>query len=77
MNAGYFVSKWIKKLINRKGKRAATADLAGYVGAAIARKVVEYIVKGATTKAIAALGGKIGALAGPIGVGAGVLFGAL
>ena len=77
MNAGYFVKKFVNKLISKYGKKGAKDTLSAYVGGAVATKVVDYIAKGLVTKAVAAIGGKIGALAGPIGVGAGVLFGAL
>lgn len=75
MNAGYFVKKWITKLFARKGKKGTIAELSAYVGAGVAKKVVETLVKYGVTKAVAALGGKIGALAGPAGAALGVVIG--
>lgn len=77
MNAGYFVGKWIQKIFKRKGKSGTVAELSKYVGAGLAKKVVEVLVKKGVTKAVAALGGKVGALAGPAGAALGVFVGLL
>lgn len=75
MNAGFFVKKWIEKLFKRYGKNGTIAQLSAYVGAGVAKKVVETLVKAGVTKAVAALGGKIGALAGPAGAALGLVVG--
>jgi len=49
--------------------------LANIVGSGLAGTVTDLVVKGAVSKAVSLLGGKIGALAGPIGVAAGILAG--
>ncbi len=68
MNAGYYVGKWIKKLIKAKGDGGAIKVVSAYIGTHLAKKVVELVIaKAAGWKIGAALGAKLGTLAGPVG----------
>jgi hypothetical protein len=77
MNVGYFLNKGIQALISKLGVNGTIKELSGKIGATLAGYVVRSIVAGKVTAAVAALGGKIGAIAGPIGIGVGLLAGAL
>lgn len=75
MKGGYLIGNWLESLLNKKGVTGMKRYLAGIVGSGLAGTVTDLVVKGAVTKAVSMLGGKIGALAGPIGVGVGMLSG--
>lgn len=75
MNAAYYLDKGIQSLLKKYGYNGAIAEISKVIGVALAGEVVNLIMKGLATKAVAALGGKIGALAGPIGVAVGFLLG--
>jgi hypothetical protein len=77
MNVGYFLEKGINSLLKKYGVDGTINQIAGKVGYSLAVFVVRKIIAGQVTAAVAALGGKIGALAGPIGIGVGLLAGAL
>lgn len=68
MNAGYYVGKWVVKMIKAKGDGGAIKVIAAYIGTALAKKLVAAVVAGASgTKIGALLGAKLGSLAGPVG----------
>ena len=68
MNAGYYVGKWITKLVKAKGDGGAIKVISAYTGTHIAKEVVKLVIaKAAGWKIGAALGAKLGTLAGPIG----------
>lgn len=68
MNAGYYVGKWIKKLIKAKGDGGAIKAVSTYIGTHLAKEVVKLVIaKAAGWKIGAALGAKLGTLAGPVG----------
>lgn len=75
MKGSYFIGMWLESLIQTHGITGAKKYLAEIVGAGLAGTVIDLVVKGLVSKAVTALGGKIGALAGPIGIGAGILAG--
>lgn len=77
MNTAYLLEKGIKKLIDKYGQKKAITEISASIGSKLAGVVVRYIVQGKTTAAVSALGGKIGALAGPIGIALGVVVGAV
>ena len=77
MNTAYLLEKGIKKLVSKYGQSGAISKITGAIGSKLAGVVVRYVVQGKTTAAVAALGGKIGALAGPIGIVLGVTVGVL
>ena len=61
MNAGYYVGKWITKLIKRKGDGGAIKVVSAYTGTYIAKQVVKLVIaKAAGWKIGAALGSKLG-----------------
>ena len=75
MKGSYLIGNWLESQLKKRGVTGMKKYLAGIVGSGLAGTVTDLVVKGAVTKAVAALGGKIGALAGPIGVGVGLLAG--
>lgn len=75
MKGGYLIGNWLQSQLKKRGVKGFKRYLAEIVGSGLAGTVTDLLVKGAVTKAVAALGGKIGALAGPIGVGVGMLAG--
>lgn len=75
MKGSYLIGNWLERQLKKRGAKGMKKYLAGIIGSGLAGTVTDLVVKGAVTKAVAALGGKIGALAGPIGVGVGVLAG--
>ena len=75
MKGGYLIGNWLQSQLRKRGVNGMKRHLANIVGGGLAGTVTDLVVKGAVTKAVAMLGGKLGALAGPIGVGAGVLAG--
>jgi len=77
MNAGYFLERGIKNLIARFGVTGTIYEIAGKIGFTLANRVVSQIIAGNVAYAVALLGGQIGALAGPLGVAIGLLFGTL
>ena len=78
MNAGYYVGKWVCKLIKAKGDGGAVKVIAAYIGSALAKKLVTAVIAGASGSKIGALlGAKLGSLAGPVGTFIAGLAGAL
>lgn len=75
MKGSYLIGNWLESQLKKRGVKGMKKYLAGLIGSGLAGTVTELVVKGAVTNAVAMLGGKIGALAGPIGVGVGVLAG--
>ena len=75
MQGGYLIGNWLKSQLKKRGVKGMKNHLAQIVGSGLAGTVTDLVVKGAVTKAVSLLGGKVGALAGPIGVGVGVLAG--
>lgn len=68
MSAGYYVGKWVEKLIKNSGSSGAIKTVASYIGTTLAKKLVSAVISGATgTKIGALLGTKLGVLAGPVG----------
>ena len=68
MNAGYYISKWILKLIKQEGNDGAVNVVASYIGVATAEKLVTAVAaKAGATKICAIVGAKLGSLAGPVG----------
>lgn len=68
MNAGYYISTWILKLIKQQGNDGATNVVASYVGLTLATKLVSAVAaKASATKICAMVGAKLGSLAGPVG----------
>jgi len=68
MNAGYYVGKWVVKLIKAKGDGGAIKAVAAYTGTFIAKQLVKSVAAGATgAKICSIVGAKLGALAGPVG----------
>ena len=77
MKGGYLIGNWLKSQLKKRGASGLRLYLAGFIGEALAGNVISHLVSGSVTKAVSLLGGKLGALAGPIGVGVGFLTGAL
>ncbi len=75
MNGGYLIGNWLEKQLKKRGVKGLKSHLTQIVGGGLAGTVTDLVVKGAVTKAVSLLSGKIGALAGPIGVGVGMLTG--
>lgn len=75
MKGGYLIGQWLEKQLKKRGVNGMKRHLANIIGSGLAGTVTDYVVRGMTTKAVSLLGGKIGALAGPIGIGVGVLAG--
>jgi len=76
MNVGYIVGIYLDKLLKRMGARGMERHIAGWLGPALAGLVVEVLVKYGVKRALQALGGKIGLLAGPAGAVIGWIIGA-
>ena len=77
MKGGYLIGNWLQSQLKKRGASGLESYLAGFVGRTLAGNVIRHLVSGSVSKAVSLLGGKLGALAGPIGVGIGVLAGAL
>ena len=75
MKGGYLIGAWLESQLKKRGVKGMKSHLAQIIGGGLAGTVTELVAQGAVTKAVSLLGGKIGALAGPIGVGVGVLAG--
>ena len=75
MKGGYLIGNWLQSQLKKRGVSGMKRYLTGIIGSGLAGTVTDLVVKGAVTKAVSLLGGKLGALAGPIGVGAGMLAG--
>ena len=75
MKGGYLIGNWLQSQLKKRGARGLQNHLAGIIGGGLAGTVTDLVVKGAVTKAVALLGGKIGVLAGPIGATVGMLSG--
>ena len=75
MKGGYLIGNWLESQLKKRGISGMKRYLTGIIGSGLAGTVTDLVVKGAVTKAVSLLGGKLGALAGPIGVGAGMLAG--
>ena len=75
MKGGYLISNWLKSQLKKRGASGLENYLADFVGKALAGNVIRHLVSGSVSKAVSLLGGKLGAIAGPIGVGAGLLAG--
>ena len=75
MKGGYLIGNWLESQLKKRGVSGMKRYLTGIIGSGLAGTVTDLVVKGAVTKAVSLLGGKLGALAGPIGVGAGMLAG--
>ena len=75
MKGGYLIGNWLQSQLKKRGANGLKYHLTGIIGGGLAGTVTDLVVKGAVNKAVTLLGGKIGALAGPIGVGAGMLAG--
>ena len=75
MKGGYLIGNWLESQLKKRGISGMKRYLTGIIGSGLACTVTDLVVKGAVTKAVSLLGGKLGALAGPIGVGAGMLAG--
>ena len=75
MNGGYLVGNWLQTQLRKRGVNGLRRKLAEMIGGGLAGTVTDLVVKGAVSKAVTAIGGKIGAFAGPIGVAAGMLAG--
>ena len=75
MKGGYLIGNWLQSQLKKRGISGMKRYLTGIIGSGLAGTVTDLVVKGAVTKAVSLLGGKLGALAGPIGVGAGMLAG--
>ncbi len=75
MKGGYLIGNWLQSQLKKRGTKGMKRYLAEIVGGGLAGTITDLVVKGAVTKAVSMLGGKIGALAGPIGIGAGMLAG--
>lgn len=75
MKGGYLIGNWLQSQLKKRGVSGMKKYLAEIIGGGLAGTVTDLVVKGAVTKAVSLLGGKIGALAGPIGVGVGMLSG--
>ena len=75
MKGGYLIGNWLQSQLKKRGTNGMKRYLAEIIGSGLAGTITDLVVKGAVTKAVSMLGGKIGALAGPIGIGAGMLAG--
>ena len=75
MKGGYLIGNWLQSQQKKRGVNGMKRYLTEIIGGGLAGTVTDLVVKGAVTKAVSLLGGKLGALAGPIGVGAGMLAG--
>ena len=75
MKGGYLIGNWLQSQLKKRGTKGMKRYLAEIIGGGLAGTITDLVVKGAVTKAVSMLGGKIGALAGPIGIGAGMLAG--
>jgi hypothetical protein len=75
MKGGYLIGNWLQSQLRKRGVKGMKRYLAEIIGGGLAGTVTDLVVKGAVTKAVSLLGGKLGAIAGPIGVGAGLLAG--
>ena len=75
MKGGYLIGNWLQSQLKKRGVSGMKRYLTEIIGGGLAGTVTDLVVKGAVTKAVSLLGGKLGALAGPIGVGAGMLAG--
>ena len=75
MKGGYLIGNWLESQLKKRGISGMKRYLTEIIGGGLAGTVTDLVVKGAVTKAVSLLGGKLGALAGPIGVGAGMLAG--
>ena len=75
MKGGYLIGNWLQSQLKKRGVNGMKRYLTEIIGGGLAGTVTDLVVKGAVTKAVSLLGGKLGALAGPIGVGAGMLAG--
>ena len=75
MKGGYLIGNWLESQLRKRGVNGMKRHLTNIIGGGLAGTVTDLVVKGAVSKAVSLLGGKIGALAGPIGVAAGVLAG--
>ena len=75
MKGGYLIGNWLQTQLRKRGVKGMKRYLAEIIGGGLAGTVTDLVVKGAVTKAVSLLGGKLGAIAGPIGVGAGLLAG--
>ena len=77
MKGGYLIGQWLESQLKKRGVKGMKSHLTQIIGGGLAGTVTELVAQGAVTKAVSLLGGKLGALAGPIGVGVGVLAGGL
>ena len=75
MKGGYLIGNWLQTQLRKRGVKGMKRYLAEIIGGGLAGTVTDLVVKGAVTKAVSLLGGKLGAIAGPIGIGAGLLAG--
>ena len=75
MKGGYLIGQWLESQLKKRGVSGMKSHLTKLVGSGLACTVTDLVVQGAVTKAVSLLGGKLGALAGPIGVSVGVLAG--
>ncbi len=75
MNGGYLVGNWLQNQLKKRGANGLKRQLTEMIGGGLAGTVTDLVVKGAVTKAVSAIGGKIGAFAGPVGIAAGLLAG--
>ncbi|WP_130868787.1 MULTISPECIES: hypothetical protein [Eubacteriales] len=76
MKVGYIVGLYLDKMLSDLGAAGLKKHLGNLIGGTLASLVVETLVKKGTAKAVAALGTKVGALAGPAGAVIGVIAGA-
>lgn len=68
MCLGYYVEKWVKKLLKNSSKATAIAKVARYTTQAAASAIVSAVVLGASTSSIGILASAFAAaLSSPIG----------
>ena len=76
MKIGYIVGLYLEQKLSDLGVAGLKRHLANLIGSSLAGLVVQTLVTKGTSKAVAALGTKLGTLAGPAGTVIGFIAGA-